>query len=162
MCSSDLINIPKALVPITPAAAVMPKWDQAEDIQGNYPILTGLYVGALGKRTFKLVVSTADTLNKRMSGFSSTSTAQTSFEGTFTSRIEQPNSRVADNVISVQTWVFEAIIFEPRGIGGNGVFKLRFDCTDAQGRSVTGTWTSYDGRLYREIKLLDTITAANQ
>jgi hypothetical protein len=153
------IDLPTPRVPITPAASVLPAWTQSEDIEGNYPVLTGLYVGALGKRPFKLVISSVDTVNKKISGYSETSTATTALEGTYTLTIEEPNSRVAENVIDFRTWVFQTTLLEPRGISGNGVFQLRFECTDVQGSSVHGTWTSWDGRLYREIRLTDTYTA---
>ena len=152
-------GIPSPRVPMTPATSVLPSWTQSEDIEGNFPMLTGLYVGALGKRPFKLVVASVDSATKRITGYTETPTATTAFDGTYTLSLEAPNSRVASNVISVRTWVFQATLFEPDGIGGNGVFQLRFAVTDAQGSSVYGTWTSYDGRLYREVKLSDPVSA---
>jgi hypothetical protein len=153
------IDLPTPRLPITPAASVLPAWSESEDIEGNHPILTGLYVGALGKRPLKLVITSVDTVSKKISGYSETSTATAAFEGTYTLTIEEPNSRVAENVIDFRTWVFQTTLLESRGISGNGVFQLRFECTDAQGSSVHGTWTSWDGRLYREIRLTDTYTA---
>jgi hypothetical protein len=155
-------EIPRPLVSLVQAANVLPTWTQSEDIEGNFPLLTGLYVGAIGKKPFKIVISNVDTVNKTISGYSETSTSQSQFEGKYTMTVREPNSRVADNVIDFQTWVFDAVLFEPSGINHSGVFQIRFNCTDANGRNAFGTWTSYDGRLYREIRLMDTYTAQEQ
>ena len=155
-------DIPKPLVPIVPASKVFPTWTQKEDIEGNYPLLTGLYVGALGKKPFKIVIENVDTKNKTLSGYSKTSTSETAFEGRYTLTIREPNSKVADNVIDFKTWVFKVILFEPSGVNFAGVFQLTFNATDANGTDAFGSWISYDGKLYRGIKLLDTYSAQEQ
>jgi hypothetical protein len=155
-------GIPKALVPIVPASNVLPTWSQNEVVDGNYPLLTGLYVGALGKKPFKLVISNVDTKNKTLSGYSVTSSSQIAFEGHYTMTIREPNSKLADNIIDFKTWIFKVILFEPTGINHTGVFQLTFNATDANGSIALGSWISYDGQLYRGIKLMDPITAQDQ
>jgi len=155
-------DIPKPLVPIVPASKVLPTWTPKEDIEGNYPLLGGLFVGALGKKPFKLVIENVDTKNKTLSGFSKTSTSETAFEGRYTMTVREPDSKVADNVIDFKTWVFKVVLFEPSGVNFTGVFQLTFNSTDAHGTDAFGTWTSYDGQLYRGIKLMDTYVAQEQ
>ena len=155
-------SIPKPLVPIVSAANVLPTWTQKEDIQGNYPLLTRLYVGALGKKPFKLVISNVDTMNKQLSGYSQVSSSRVDFEGKYTLTIREPDSRVAANVVAFRTWVFGVTAFESTGVNHSGVFQLSFNVTDAHGGNAFGSWISYDGRLYREIRLTDTYTAQEQ
>ncbi|MBL0202343.1 MAG: hypothetical protein IPP81_19960 [Chitinophagaceae bacterium] len=155
-------DIPKPLVPIVPASKVLPTWAEKEDIKGDYPLLGGLFVGALGKKPFKLVIENVDTKNKTLSGFSKTSTSETAFKGRYTMTIQEPSSTVADNVIDFKTWVFKVVLFEPSGINFTGVFQLTFNSTDAHGTDASGTWTSYDGQVFRGIKLVDTYIAQEQ
>jgi hypothetical protein len=155
-------SIPKPLAPIVLASRVLPTWTQEEDIEGNYPLLTGLYVGALGRKPFKLLISNVDTVTKQLSGYSQISSSKVGFEGTYTLTIRDSDSRVAENVIAFKTWVFRVTLFEPSGLGHDGVFQVTFDVTDANGSSGIGSWISYDGQLYRELKLTDTNTAQEQ
>ena len=155
-------DIPIPQVALVSASNVLPSWSQHEDIEGNYPFLTGLYVGALGKKPFKLIIESVDTINKTLSGYSKTSTSQTAFTGTYTMTFREPNSKLANNVIDFQTWIFKTELFEPSGINHTGVFQISFNVTDAHGSDATGTWTSYDGQLYRGIRLMDTYIAQEQ
>jgi hypothetical protein len=155
-------DIPKSKVPIVKAANILPTWSPKEDIEGNYPMLSGLYVGAIGQRTIKIIIETVDTLKKALSGYSVVGGNQSAFDGSYTLNIRQPKSNTPSNVIDFITYEFKVILYESRGINKNGVFQLQFDNTDAQGKSGKGTWVSYDGTLYRQIKVSDTVTAQDQ
>jgi len=155
-------DIPKPKVPIVKAANVLPTWTPKEDIEGNYPMLSGLYVGAIGQRPIKIIIESVDTVKKTLSGYSVVGGNQSAFDGNYILNIRQPKSNTPSNVIDFITYEFKVTLYESRGINKNGVFQLQFDNTDAQGDVGKGTWVSYDGTLYRQIKVFDTVTAQDQ
>jgi len=154
-------QIPKPLVPIIKAANVLPKWTQSEEIDGEY-ILIGFYVGAIGKKSIKLSIVGVDTTNNHVVGFSSVNGNRVDFEGTYTLRLRKASTNQASNIIDFNTYVFNLSLFEPDGINTNGFFQIELDVTDAQGSSGTGSWTSYSGKLYREVSVTDTYLAQEQ
>lgn len=149
-------NIPKPLVPIVKAANVLPKWTENEDINGNHSLIR-LYIGAIGKKPIKLFITGVDTINNLIIGYSNVGNNTVMFEGPFTRRERKASTNEADNYVDAPESIFEMTLFEPESINSNGVFKLEIHISDLFGGDATGSWVSYDGKLYREIALSDII-----
>ncbi len=150
------IKIPQPLVPIVKAANVTPQWTEKEDVTGNHALIR-LYVGAIGKKTIKLFITGVDTVNKLASGYSIAGNNSVMFEGYYTVHNREASTNQANNYIDAPETIYKLALFEPESINVNGVFQLKIHLSDLVGGFGTGSWTSYDGKLYREIRLDDTV-----
>ena len=146
-------SIPTPKVQLTRASNVTPKCDDRNSPTGNHSLID-LYCGALGQKPIEIYITGVDVSSKSVFGYSMVGNSRTNFEGTFTTQKHKAASRQADNVVDVPSTIYKLILREPSQANKNGVFNLELDISDI-GRTGYGTWTSYDGMLYREIKIID-------
>ena len=154
--SSTIQNIqqlPSPKVPLTRASNVAPNCNDANAPVGNHPLID-LYCGALGKRPIEIYITGVDESSKTAYGYSIVGKNRVNFEGTFTKEEHKAASHQANNIIDAASTTYRLILREPSQANINGVFNLELYISDI-GRSGYGTWTSYDGMLYREIKISD-------
>lgn len=145
--------IPKPLVPITKAGTVYAKGDESKAPAGGHPLID-MYCGALGNKGITLYLTFVDTPSKRVSGYSVVGNSRTDFEGIYTEEERKKPSNQADNYIDYGSTIYKLILQEPNQSNKNGVFNLQLDISDLS-RTGYGSWVSYDGMLYREIKIID-------
>jgi outer membrane murein-binding lipoprotein Lpp len=155
--TTDITSVNQALpvpkVPIVRASDITPKCDPSSAPAGDHPLIN-LYCGALGKKAIEIYITGVDVSSKKVMGYSIVGTSRTSFEGTFSSREHKAASNQAENVVDVASTIYKLILREPDQVNKNGVFNLELELSTIATTGY-GTWTSYDGMLYREIKLID-------
>ncbi|MFP5043097.1 hypothetical protein [Parasediminibacterium sp. JCM 36343] len=150
---SEIEDLPKAKVSLTRATKVTLKCDGSNAPNGNHPLID-LYCGALGQKPIEIYITSVDLPAKEVAGYSIVGGSRTNFKGSFTTSNHKAASHQADNVVDVASTIYKLILKEPSQANRNGVFSIDIDISDV-GRSGYGTWTSYDGMLYREIKIID-------
>lgn len=145
--------LPTPKVPLTRASNVTPQCSNDNAPTGNHPLIDH-YCGALGKKPIEIYITGIDEPSKTVQGYSVVGNSRIFFEGTFTTKEHKAASHQADNVVDVASTIYNLILREPSQANTNGVFNIEIDISDIS-RTGYGTWTSYNGMLYREIKIID-------
>ncbi|MCW3105745.1 MAG: hypothetical protein JWQ09_251 [Segetibacter sp.] len=145
--------LPTPKVPLTRASNVTPQCNNDNAPTGSHPLID-LYCAALGKKPIEIYITGVDEPSKTVQGYSMVGNSRTFFEGSFKTKEHKAASHQADNVVDVASTIYTLILREPSQVNTNGVFNIEIDISDI-GRSGYGTWTSYNGMLYREIKIID-------
>jgi hypothetical protein len=154
-------NIPQPLVPIVKALDILPTWTEEEDFGGDH-MLIGLYVGSIGSKPIKLFIASVDTVSHTVMGYDVVDNKRVNFEGYYTERFRPAPTNQANNIVTVNEWIYNLTLFNPEAININGIFQLELGLTDAHGDAGSGSFISYNGNLYLEIILYDTYVAENR
>jgi hypothetical protein len=146
-------TFPTPKVPLTKATIATAPCNNDHAPTGKHSLID-LYCGALGKKPIEIYITGVDEPAKTVYGYSIVGNSRTNFEGSFTTREHKAASHQADNVVDASSTIYRLILREPSQANTNGVFNLEIAISDL-GRTGYGTWTSYNGMLYREIKIID-------
>lgn len=146
-------ELPIAKVPLTRASAIQPACNNNQAPTGSHPLID-LYCGALGKKAIEIYITSVDEPTMKVQGYSIVGNSRTNFEGVFSTKNHQAASHQANNVVDAASTIYTLILKEPSQANVNGVFHIDINISDL-GRTGYGTWTSYNGMLYREIKIID-------
>ena len=118
-------------------------------------IIIDTYIGKIGDKNFKLVIQNVSSNN--ISGYNVAGNNKRPVKGTILSKKQKGGSDVLDPITSVYTINLK----EPGDDKWDGEFNLVFHIND-QGRTGSGTWKSYDGKLNRKITFMDENTWKSQ
>lgn len=149
--STPVLPTPK--VPLTRVGSTTPMCSNNNVPSGNHPLID-LYCGALGKKSIEIYITGVDESEKTLQGYSIVNNSRTNFEGTFSTKEHKAPSHKADNIVAVASTFYNLILREPSQANTNGVFNIEIDISDI-GRTGYGVWISYNGMLYREIRIFD-------
>lgn len=151
-------NVPTAKVPLTKAADIRkihPACNESNTphTEGFAP-LVDMYCGVLGQKPIEIYITSQNESNKTVKGYSVVGNSKTSFEGRYIAKVHKGTGKNDD----YDNTIYSLILREPVTSNKNGVFSLKLFISD-QTRDGDGTWTSYDGMLYRGINIYDRLNA---